>query len=299
MKIVFIGCVTFSRYALKALLDQQAQIVGVFTIDETLCSQVSDFATFDDLVEGKNIPIFKGRDIHDPEAIQKLNSLQPDLIYVIGWSWMIKKEVLEIPKKALIGLHPTLLPQGRGRAPIPWTILKGLSKSGVTLFYLTEKPDAGNIIKQDVFNIDQGETATTLYQKVCNSTYTLVSKTVSSIAAGQEETIKQDETKATYWTKRKPEDGKICWEETTCSIDTLIRAVTHPYPGAFSFCDGKKVFIWGARPVTMDQQGVPGEVVDFQGEHPVVKTSDGALLLHSVQFENFSGTLKNGDRFCA
>lgn len=289
----------FSRYALKALVDRNAEVVGVFTIDESLQKGVSDFATFDDLVEGKKIPIYRFNNLHTSDAIQKLKELKPDLLYVIGWSWLLRKEILELPTRGVIGFHPTLLPEGRGRAPIPWTILKGLRKSGVTLFYLTEKADAGDIIQQIVFNIDPKVTATMLYQKVCEQTYEIVSKTFPLLSSGKEKRIKQDETKATYWTKRRPEDGRICWENTSDCIDALVRAVTHPYPGAFSYCHGEKVFIWEASPVLSRVGGTPGEVVDFKGEKALIQTADGALLLHSIQFEGFSKDLKKGDQFCA
>lgn len=299
MRVIFIGCVAFSKYALKALLDKNAHIVGVFTVDETLQKGVSDFAAFDDLLEGKHIPIYKVSNVHAPEVVQQIKQLQPDLIYVIGWSWLVKKEILDIPTRGAVGLHPTLLPEGRGRAPIPWTILKGLRRSGVALFYLVEKADSGDLIKQNIFDVDPNESATTLYKKVCENTYKVVSETFPLLAAGKEERIKQDETKATVWTKRKPEDGKICWQDSTQSIDVLIRAVTHPYPGAFSYYNEEKVFIWAAKPIASLEEGLPGEVIDFKGENAVVKTADGALLLSSIQFEGPSKEIKMGDRFCA
>lgn len=279
MSVVFIGTVEFSRHALKGLLDAQAPLAAVFTLDTSLRGPVSDFATFDDLLQNKNIPLFQVQNINAQEVIQTLKKIGPDLIYCIGWSRIVKPEVLATAKMGGIGLHPTLLPEGRGRAPIPWTLLKGLKRSGVSLFHMTEAPDAGDIIQQIAYVIDPEETATTLYKKVCEATYRLTKETYPLLAEGKAPRRKQDESKATQWTKRTPQDGLLDWTKSTQEIETLIRAVTHPYPGAFGFLNGKKSLVWKAKRIEIQTKAVAGTILSDNGEGIVVKTGDGALLL--------------------
>lgn len=279
MSVVFIGTVEFSRYALKGLLDSGTPISAVFTLDAALKGPVSDFAVFDDLLNGTNIPLFHVDNINSEEVIQTLQKIQPDLIYCIGWSRLVKQEVLQTAKWGGIGLHSTLLPEGRGRAPIPWTILKGLQKSGVSLFHLAEAADSGDIIQQVSYDIYPDETATTLYKKVCEATYRLAKETYPLLATGKASRIKQDESRVTHWTKRTPQDGLIDWQKSSKEIDTLIRAVTHPYPGAFSYLKEKKVIVWKAKAINIDSKAVAGTVLSDNEEGIVVKTGDGALLL--------------------
>lgn len=279
MSVVFVGTVEFSRFALKGLLEAHAPVAAVFTLDASLKGPVSDFATFADLLQGTDIPLFQVYNINAEEVIQTLKKIQPDFIYCIGWSRMVSREALATAKGGGIGLHPTLLPEGRGRAPIPWTILKGLKKSGVSLFHMTEAPDAGDVIRQIAYDIDREETATTLYQKVCEAAYRLTRETYPLLASGKSVRIKQKASKATHWTKRTPQDGLIDWNKTSHEIHTLIRAVTHPYPGAFGYLNGKRVLVWKAKVVDAQSQTPAGTVLSDDGEKMIVKTGDGALRL--------------------
>ncbi|OGQ05088.1 MAG: hypothetical protein A2W61_03130 [Deltaproteobacteria bacterium RIFCSPLOWO2_01_44_7] len=283
MSVVFVGTVEFSRFALRGLLDARAPLSAIFTLDTSLQGPVSDFAIFDNLLKGTRIPLFQVCNLHSTEVVQTLREIQPDFIYVIGWSRIVHREILETAKRGGIGLHPTLLPEGRGRAPIPWTILKGLRKSGVSLFHLSEAPDAGDIISQVSYDIAPEETATTLYQKVCETTYRLVKETYPLLAGGKALRLKQDESRATHWVKRTPQDGLIDWRKSSHEIETLVRAVTHPYPGAFSYLRGKKVLVWKARRIETQNKAVAGTILSDNGEGMIVKTGDGALLLESIQ----------------
>ncbi|MDZ4224568.1 MAG: NAD(P)-binding domain-containing protein, partial [bacterium] len=178
----------------------------------------------------------------------------------------------------------------------------GLKQSGVTIFYVAEQADEGDILKQISYPIDEEETATTLYKKVCAATYQLISETYPQLAANREERLKQDDSLATVWTKRKPSDGLLCWKEAAEDLCTMVRAVTHPYPGAFTFLGGKKMFVWKAKPISCLKTAVAGSVVAVQDDGVVVAAGDGALLLESVQWEGdvekaASEILKTGDVF--
>ena len=157
------------------------------------------------------------------------------------------KRLLDAPNEGVLGMHPTLLPIGRGRAAIPWAIIKGLDKTGVTLFQLDEGVDTGPILSQLKIPMSDQITSTELYQKVEIAHIELIKKVIPEILNDNVQLKTQDETKATIWEGRKPQDGEIDLKSSKYEAEKLIRAVTRPYPGAFIFMNGKKHIIWRAR----------------------------------------------------
>ena len=150
-------------------------------------------------------------------------------------------------KFGVIGAHPTLLPVGRGRAAIPWTILKGINKTGVSFFKLDEGVDTGDIIHQEIISVDKNENAKTLYEKVNLAHISGISKVIEILDSGKLNLIKQDNALSTYWPGRETKDGEINLNETIHIAEKLIRATTKPYPGAFVIRGNKKTIIWKAR----------------------------------------------------
>jgi methionyl-tRNA formyltransferase len=234
MRIVFISNVELGWWCLKWLLDNNEEVVGVITGVDTTASGYKDFY---DLTGGENH--YRVDPINN--AASFIEGFYPDLIFVIGWSQLISKEILGIAP--CIGMHPTLLPQGRGRAPIPWSIIKGLKKSGVTMFYLDEGADSGDIIGQVEYDILPIDTATTVYHKAIGGHVELMMTYYPLLKQGKAPRIPQDHSKATYWPKRTPEDGEIEWGRPAQEVFNFIRGLTDPYPGAYTYIDGKKVTI--------------------------------------------------------
>ena len=146
-----------------------------------------------------------------------------------------------------MGIHPSLLPEGRGRASIPWTILKKLHKTGVTMFKMDSGIDTGPIVEQIEISLNNKITATELYKKVVDAHSQLIKKMTQSILTGKLKLTPQDNSKATIWPGRKPEDGEINLKGSIYDAEKLIRAVTHPYPGAFYYQNGIKHTIWSAK----------------------------------------------------
>ena len=207
----------------------------------------------DDFAAKHNIPVVKSRHINNKKVIQALREYGIDWLYIIGWSQIASKEVLSTVNKGAIGAHPTLLPQGRGRAAIPWAIIKGLEKTGVTFFKMDEGVDTGLILGQEIIPIEKNEIATTLYEKVNKAHENLIRnlhpRLKNDIIKGE----KQNEEKATYWEGRNSEDGELSGSMTVYEVDRLVRATTKPYPGAFIMDGEKKIIIWS---------GVPGKHED-------------------------------------
>lgn len=257
MRIVYIGAERSGLLCLKALLEMRENVVGVFTKHESFASSMVDFVPFDDLMARTNIPFFEVNDINRQDNVDKVRQLAPDLICIISWSWIIGKGILEIPPKGCIGIHWSLLPKRRGGAPINWAIIDGLTKSGITLFYYTEKLDAGDIIAQKKFDIDFEDTSKTVLDKVVDLSANILKENIGLIREGVAPRIPQKEEEATYTKRRKPEDGLIDWSKPAIEIYNWIRALTYPYPCAFTIIDGKKIVIPEAK--------VEGKKLIFKG----------------------------------
>lgn len=247
IKMAFATCVQLGLSCIEEIYRIGGKLDLLITLKDEKARNKSGRIYLDEFAEKFNIPLLKINNINDAEVIEALKEHEIDWLFIIGWSQIAKKTVLETPNKGCIGMHPTLLPVGRGRAAIPWAILKGLRQTGVTMFKLDEGVDTGDIIGQGIIDIDEKMTATQLYDKVNNMHVALISRYWDDIINDRITLTKQDETKATVWPGRKPEDGEIFNTMTMDEADKLVRAVTYPYPGAF-YRDGDKIIrIWSAK----------------------------------------------------
>lgn len=246
-KIAFTTCVQLGLSCIEEIYRIGGKLDLLITLNDDKAKNKSGRIYLDEIAERENTPLLKIDNINDPEVIKSLKEHDIDWLFIIGWSQIAKKEVLKTPNEGCIGMHPTLLPTGRGRASIPWAIIKGLDKTGVTMFKLDEGVDTGDIVGQGVIDINENTTATDLYKKVDEMHVGLISKYWHDIVNDQVLLTKQDESKATEWPGRKPEDGELLSSMTIDEAYKLVRAVTNPYPGAF-YKDGDKVIrIWSAK----------------------------------------------------
>ena len=222
-------------------------------------------------------------------------SLAPDAIFVVGWSQLVREELLALARRGVFGMHPTLLPRHRGRAPIPWAILSGLATTGVTLFEIVDgTADSGPIVGQVEIPVAADETATTLYEKVADAHVELIRRCVPLLVAGEAPRVPQDERRASAWPKRTPADGIIDWDTRAPYLYDWVRAQTRPYPGAFTYLGHEKVIVWRARPLAIDVEAPGGTIVGEESAGPVVACGEGALLLEEI--ETAAGPLSVGAR---
>lgn len=286
MNIIFVSMNDYGKSCLEEFISKKIKIAAVFTLKEEYAEGVSDFVSFDGICEKNNISLYKIKNINDHENIEMIKKIAPDFIFVLGWSQIIKEELLKIPKKGCLGTHPTLLPKNRGRAAIPWMILNHEKETAVTMFYMNEGVDAGDIVAQERFKIDDDETAEILYKKVVLAGRKLIRENIESVLDGKAKRIKQNEKEATYLSKRIPEDGLIDWNKPTKKIYDLIRATTHPYPGAFTYYLGKKLIIWKASLFKCDDySSIPGQIIKILENGVLVMAGDGTILIERVQIE--------------
>ncbi len=234
------------------------------------------------LAEKNAIPVYTPENLKDQRWQKMIESIEPDVIFSFYYRNMIPMAIIETAKIGAFNLHGSLLPKYRGRTPVNWVIVNGEKKTGITLHYMVEKPDAGDIIAQKEVEIAFDDTAKTLFLKMADAARELMREMLPKIEKGDFVRIPQ-RGESTYFGGRRPEDGIIQWEKDNISIYNLIRAVTHPYPGAFTYLDGKKFYIWWAVPVEGVCPERPGSVVSTNPL--IVSTGNGMLRLTSVQLE--------------
>jgi methionyl-tRNA formyltransferase len=245
MNIAFCTCVQIGKSCIEAVLSLGGQFDLLLTLHDQKSINKSGRIYLDEIAETLSIPLFKLNHINDPDVANILAEFEIDWLFIIGWSQIASAELLSIPRMGIIGAHPTLLPLGRGRAAVPWAIIKGLDKTGVTFFKMDEGVDTGEILDQIEISILENEDATSLYDKVNAAHTELIKLMWPKLIDGSLVGIKQDESKATYWEGRTPADGELYHTMTLKEVDKLVRASTHPYPGAFIMIDEfTKLIIW-------------------------------------------------------
>lgn len=286
MKIVFIGSVSSSEVALKELINSDTDIEMVFSLDESVSENVSGYRPLHELAEENNIPYKKFIKINDKENIQILHEIVPDYIFVIGLSQILSKELLSTAKLGVIGFHPTPLPKFRGRAAMVWQVLLGIHNTKCTMFFIDEGMDSGDIIAQEPYVIGDNDYAEDIEKNLLSAIASLTCRVIHIIKSGNVTAIKQNEAEATYLLKRSPEDGIIDWNMDIHEIYNLIRAVSKPYPGAFSFYDRQhKIIIWRAEIRENNKYiGFPGQIAKLGDNTMDIVCRNG--LLHVTEYEN-------------
>lgn len=265
---------------IEELLRQGAVIELIFTHEDSPSEQIW-FSSVRALAERNGIPCLTSS-INEPENLQRLRELGPDFIFSFYYRNMIKPLVLEIPKQGALNLHGSYLPKYRGRVPVNWAVINGETETGATLHYMVEKPDAGDIVDQEKVEISFSDTAHDVFKKVTDAAATVIRRSWPLLRESKASRMPMDIKAGSYFGGRKPEDGLIDWNRSAVQIYNLVRGVTHPYPGAFTELDGKRVTIWSAYPA--EGAAAPGEIASL--EPLQVGTGDGLLEVRSLQVEN-------------
>lgn len=299
MKIVFVGAVDFSRHCLRAALEFGGNVCSVVTLPAEKASRHADYADLTPSAASHGIPVHYTSNINAAETHEHLSSLNPDVIFVFGWSQIISGKILAIPPEGCVGTHPALLPKHRGRHPLIWALVEGLEETGLTFFFLDEGADSGDILWQRSIPIHLRDDATTMYEKIKDVAVQGIREILPLLEGGRAPRIRQDDEKATYWRKRTEKDGEIQWSASSMQAYNLIRGLTHPYPGAHSFCDGVRLVVWKADPPgdrfpDRFMNDRPGTIVDIDNEGLTVRTKDGVLKLRSYELHG-ERTLRKGN----
>ena len=298
-KTVFIGSVISSKIALETLIESSVSIDLVCSLDEEASRNVSDYFPIHEIAVKNKVPYIKFKKINNSEVINKISEIKPNFIFVIGLSQIISQDILNLATEYCIGFHPTPLPKFRGRAAIPWQIILGVKSSKISLFKLAQGIDSGDIIYQYPYSIDKTDYAMDVYAKVCDAMRNALNICIPHIYGGSVNFIKQDDNEASYLLARRPEDGHIDWTLPGKQIETLIRATSKPYPGAFSYYKDKKVIFWKARIEENKKYiGIPGQIAWTNDQNEVaIITKDSMLVVSEYEVQGDDTALVVGHKF--
>jgi methionyl-tRNA formyltransferase len=281
MKVVVFGYNEIGYVCLDELIKFGAEVLCLVTHEDAPEEEIW-FKKPAAIAEQYNIPVYKPESLKDNAWIELIKSLSPDIIFSFYYRNMIRKEILDIPKVGAFNLHGSLLPKFRGRCPVNWALIAGEKKTGVTLHHMVEKPDAGDIVAQKECEIVFEDTAYTVFEKMADAARLLMREALPQFRDGTFRSIPQTGD-SSYFGGRRPEDGLISWDKDALSIYNLTRAVTHPYPGAFTYLDGRKLYVWQAYPEAAQVNARPGKIIS---DSPLtVNTGNGILKLLKVQIE--------------
>jgi methionyl-tRNA formyltransferase len=283
-RIVFFGYSQVGYECLALLLERGDNVVALITHEDNPLEKIW-FKTPALAAREKNIPVFTPESVNNPEWRERIAALQPDLILSVYYRHMIGAKILGLPPLGAWNLHGSLLPKYRGRAPINWAVLHGEPRIGMTLHRMVKAPDAGAVVDQEGVAIDPRDTAEQAFRKVLPCARVVIARQIDALLAGTVKEVAQDESQATYFGGRKPEDGRVVWTQTSRQIFNLIRAVTDPYPGAFTEIAGARLMVWWAEvnsPAARGGRGAPGEILSI--DPLVIATGDGAIELTRVEW---------------
>jgi len=283
MRIVFIGTGDIGVPTLQALLKSEHEVVGVVTQPDKPVgrAQLVEPPPIKKALSATGIPVLQPARIKDRQAIEEIRAFKPDVIVVMAYGQILPREVLEIPKIASLNLHASLLPRWRGAAPIQAAIAAGDIESGITVMYIDEGLDTGDILLQRRIDILPADTGGSLHDRLAKIAPEALLESLELLAEEGAPRIPQDNALATYASKLRREDGKIDWTDPAEAIERKIRAFD-PWPGAFMEFDGRKLKVFSA--VIVGLCGMPGEILLSEKEL-VVAAGEGALSLGEVQPE--------------
>ncbi|MFH0727169.1 MAG: bifunctional UDP-4-amino-4-deoxy-L-arabinose formyltransferase/UDP-glucuronic acid oxidase ArnA [Pseudomonadota bacterium] len=250
-----IGCV-----GIEALLKHGIDIEAIFTHKDDEKENIW-FGSVAHLGANHQIPVYAPEDINHPLWVERIRNLAPDIIFSFYYRDIVSEAILKIPQEGCLNLHGSLLPRYRGRCPVNWVILHGEKETGVTLHYMTPRPDDGDIVGQKRVTIDDTDTAHSLHGKLKAAAARLMDELLpllKELTAGR---IPQDSALASYFGGRRPADGEIDWHRNAAVIRNLVRAVTRPYPGAFSFLGTRKCLLWDVHIDETLKAAAPGTVL--------------------------------------
>ena len=275
---------TFGARALEALLARDERVVAVVTHADDP-AEGDWFESVADIARMHRLPLWVPPSPNLPGLEETLRALEPDLILSVWYRRLLGAPLLALPRIAALNLHGSLLPKYRGRAPVNWALVNGESLTGVTLHHMTTEADAGDIVAQEPLDIDPEDTAAALYRRMVKVGVDLLLDVYPAVLDGTAERRPQDHAQATVLPRRRPEDGRVQWSWPARRIANMIRAVTHPFPGAFVGDGESRLHLW-AGSVLSDSALVaaPGTLLEVRPTEGVaVSTGQGIVLLRRIQ----------------
>lgn len=271
---------------LKLLLDRGMNVVFVGTHADDP-GETAWFPSVSELARSRGLVPVEIEDPTEPSLVSAVRAREPDLLFSFYFRHLLPRELLELPRLGAFNMHGSLLPKYRGRAPVNWAVLNGETETGATLHVMTAKADAGDIVDQEKVEIGEDDTALDVQHRVTAAAVRVLMRRLPELEAGTAPRRPQDESQAMTFPKRRPEDGLIDWSQTARRVHNLVRAVTHPFPGAFTnVFGGGRTTIWKTRlPNLGAHDNFPGQVRREEGRLLVACGDDRYVEVLSLQRE--------------
>jgi len=283
-RIALAGSVNSSLRTLLKLHEHRCNIAAVLGLHPDSAKNVSGYQDIKAKADELGYTSLYFDKINSTMVEHFLSEKSVDYLFVIGLSQMVRKPLLDRAKKGNIGFHPTKLPKGRGRAAVAWMIL-GKAPGAATFFMMDEGMDSGPVLGQTEFNVGKQDYAHDVIEKIKNAIDDTLDNILPKLNKGELQPVPQNHEEATFLGKRKPQDGRINWSKNADEVHRLIRATSRPLPGAFSMFDEEKVTIMKAE-VCTEYCGVPGRIIDFNQQNPVVACGEHAIECTEYYYEN-------------
>lgn len=278
-KIIFMGTPDFSVPILRALLENGYDVIGVVTQPDRPVGRKKILTPPPVKVEAEkhNIPVFQPEKIKEEESYKKILSLNPDLIVTAAFGQILPKEILEAPPFGCINVHASLLPELRGGAPMHYAIIQGKDKTGITIMYMAEQLDAGDILTQVEVPIFETDTVGTLHDRLSEAGAKLLIETLPKLLKGELEPIPQDHEKATYAYTIKREQEKIDWNKSGEEIFNHVRGM-NPWPVAYTLFNGTVLKIWKVEKKAGSKKETPGKIIAVEKDSFTVATGNETAI---------------------
>ncbi|MGY5954983.1 bifunctional UDP-4-amino-4-deoxy-L-arabinose formyltransferase/UDP-glucuronic acid oxidase ArnA [Kosakonia sp. BK9b] len=272
------GCV-----GVQALIDAGFEIAAIFTHPDN-ASENHFFGSVARIAAERGIPVYAPEEVNHPLWVDRIRGMNPDVIFSFYYRNLLCSDILNSARIGAFNLHGSLLPAYRGRAPLNWVLVNGETETGVTLHRMVERADAGGIVAQQHVTIADSDEALTLHRKLSEAAQSLLRSALPAIKSGTFSETAQDDSKASYYGRRTPEDGRLDWEKPAQTLHNLVRAVSDPWPGAYSFAGTHKFIVWKSRVRNDLAPARPGTVLSVAPL--VVACTDGALEILTGQADN-------------
>ena len=285
MRVVFMGTPDFSVPTLEALITGHEIIAVVTQPDKPKGrGKAMQFPPVKSAALAHDLPVFQPVRVRDPEFIDTLRSMDPDVIVVVAFGQILPESILSLPRYGCINVHASLLPKYRGAAPIQWAIINGEKETGVTIMYMEKGLDTGDMIAKASIPIDSRETGESLHDKLSVLGGPLILEVLDQIGEGIIHREKQDDSLSTYAGMLSKELGKIDWDKDAVSIERLIRGL-NSWPSAYTFLGERTLKIWMAEVVDGKKEMIPGTVIGTDRDSFTVQTGKGGLRILEVQLQ--------------
>lgn len=285
MKVLFMGTPDFAVPTLERLVSDGHHLVGVITQPDRPKGRGKKVTAPPVKVKALELelPVYQPLKVKDPEFVEVIKNLKPDVIVVVAFGQILSKAILEIPRYGCINVHASLLPKYRGAAPIHWSVIDGEKETGVTIMKMEEGLDTGPMLLKEAIDIGKWDTTGMIHDKLAMLGARLLSQAMELINSGQAIYIEQNHEEATYAVLLKREHEEIDWSRPAEEIFNQIKGLD-PWPGAFTKLNGESLKIWSAEPFVTPFQGRIGEIVLVKPEMGiVVATGLGHLLITQIQ----------------